>query len=235
MTDAGRIFEKEASKAVEHSHRAISRVQAFNRQKEQKLRIGLSALCDLPCMRTLVEAARKSTEQLTVESITACASELMLALHRGRLDIAVVDLPIKDPGIDLRTIYSETLIAVLPRQHPLAQRPMIRLLELKKEQLSIISRHIDSGSIAVEAMLRKAGVEVPSLLLSANLIDLLDGIPVHRSIGPLRSSAGRLRRDDVLYKPLADSVQLETAIAWRTDNRSSKLLSFRDALIAFGQ
>jgi hypothetical protein len=72
-------------------------------------------------------------------------------------------------------------------------------------------------------------------VLSANLIDLLDGIPVHRSIGLLRSSAGRLRRDDVLYKPLADSVQLETAIAWRTNNRSSQLLSFRDTLIAFGQ
>jgi len=235
LTDAGRIFEKEASKALEHSHRAVSRVQAFKRQKEQKLRIGLSALCDLPRMRALVDAARKSAEQLTVESITANTSELMLALHRGRLDIAVVDLPIKDPGIGLRTIYSETLIAALPRQHPLMQRPMIRLFELKKEPLSIISRHIDSGSVAVEAMLRKAGIEGSSLVLSANLIDLLDGIPVHRGIGLLRSSAVRLRRDDVLYKPLADSIQLETAIAWRTDNRSSQLLSFRDALIAFGQ
>jgi DNA-binding transcriptional LysR family regulator len=159
LTDAGRIFEKEASKALEHSHRAISRVQAFNRQKEQKLRIGLSALCDLPRMRTLVEAARKSAVQLTVQSITAYTLELMLALHRGRLDIAVVDLPIKDPGIGLRTVYSETLIAVLPRQHPLAQRPMIRLFELKKESLSIISRHIDSGSVAFEAMLLKARIE----------------------------------------------------------------------------
>jgi DNA-binding transcriptional LysR family regulator len=73
------------------------------------------------------------------------------------LDIAVVDLPIKDTGIGLRTIYSEMLIAVLPRQHPLAQRPMIRLFELKKEQLSIISRHIDSGSVVIEAMLRRLG------------------------------------------------------------------------------
>jgi len=99
----------------------------------------------------------------------------------------------------------------------------------------MISRHIDPGSASVEAMLRNAGMEPSSFVPATNLIELLDHIPVHRSMGLMRSSAGRFRRDDVLYKPLADSVQLETAIAWRTENRSSQLLSFRDALIAFGQ
>ena len=84
-------------------------------------------------------------------------------------------------------------------------------------------------------MLRKAGIEVSSLVPAANLIELLNHVALHRSIGLMRSSAGRLRRDDVLYKPLADSIQLETAIAWRTENRSSQLLSFQDALIVFGQ
>jgi DNA-binding transcriptional LysR family regulator len=235
LTPAGKIFRKEASKALEHSHRAISLVRSLKREKDQKLRIGLSTLCDLPRMRALVETAQKSAEQVAVENITAYTSELLLALHRGRLDLAVVDLPIKSRGIALFPIQSEPLIAVLPQNHPLAQRPMIRLFELKKEQLTIVSRQIDPGSISVETMLRKAGIEASSLVPVVNLIELLDHVAVHRSIGLMRSSAGRLRRDDVLYKPLADSVPLETAIAWRAENRSSQLLSFRDALIAFGQ
>ncbi len=170
-----------------------------------------------------------------MECITANTPELLLALHRGRLDLIVVDLPIKSRGIGIHSVLSEPLIAVLPQDHPLARRPMIRLFELKKEQLIITSRQIDSGSIYVEAMLRKAGIEPSSLVTATNLVELLDHIPVHRSIGLMRSSAGRLRRDDVLYKPLADSIQLETAIAWRAENRSSQLLPFRDALIAFGQ
>jgi DNA-binding transcriptional LysR family regulator len=55
LTDAGRVFEKEASKALEHSRRAVSLVHALKREKDQQLRIGLSALCDLPRVRTLVE------------------------------------------------------------------------------------------------------------------------------------------------------------------------------------
>jgi hypothetical protein len=112
---------------------------------------------------------------------------------------------------------------------------MIRSFELKKEQLTILSRQIDPASVNVEAMLLKAGIGASSIVPAANLIELLDHVPVRRSIGLMRSSAGRLRRNDVLYKPLADSVQLETALAWRAENRSSQLLSFRDALIAFGQ
>jgi DNA-binding transcriptional LysR family regulator len=235
LTPAGKVFRKEASKALEHSHRAVSLVRSLKRVKDQKLRIGLSTLCDLPRLRLLVETARKSAEQVAVEHVTAYTSELLLALHRGRLDLAVVDLSIRSLGIALFPIQSEPLIAVLPQNHPLAQRPMVRLFELKKEQITILSRQIDPGSVNVEAMLLKAGVGSSSIVPAANLIELLDHVPVHRSIGLMRSSAGRLRRDDVLYKPLADSVQLETAIAWRAENRSSQLLWFRDALIAFGQ
>jgi DNA-binding transcriptional LysR family regulator len=235
LTPSGKIFRKEASKALEHSHRAVSLVRSLRREKDQKLRIGFSMLCDLPHLRALVETARKSAEKVAVENITAYTSELLLALHRGRLDLAVVDLPVRSHGIALFPIQSEPLIAVLPQKHPLAQRPMIRIFELKKEQLTILSRQIDPGSVNLETMLLKAGIGTSSIVPAANLIELLDHVAVHRSIGLMRSSAGRFRRDDLLYKPLADSVSLETAIAWRTENRSSLLLSFRDALIAFGQ
>ena len=235
LTPAGKIFRKEASKALEHSHRAISLVRSLKREKDQRLRMGFSTLCDLPHLRALVEMARKSAEQVAVETITAYTSELFLTLHRGGLDLALVDQPIRSRGIALFPIQSEPLIAVLPQNHPLAQRPTIRLFELKKEQLTILSRQIDPGSISAETMLLKVGIDASSLVPVANLIELLDHVAVYRSIGLMRSSAGRLRRDDVLYKPLADSAPLETAIAWRAENRSSHLLSFRDALIAFGQ
>ena len=235
LTEAGKIFRKEASKALEHGHRAVSLVRSLKREKDQKLRIGLSTLCDLPRLRNLVETAQRSAERVAVEHVIAYTPELLVALHRGKLDLAIVDLSIRSRGIDLVPVLSEPLIAVLPQNHPLAQRPMIRLFELKRELLIILSRQIDPASVSVETMLLKAGIGASSIVPAANLTELLDHVPVRRSIGLMRSSAGRLRRDDVLYKPLADSVQLETALAWRAENRSSQLLSFRDALIAFGQ
>ena len=235
LTPAGKIFKNEASKTVEHGHRAVSLVEALKREQDQSLRIGLSALCDLPRMRGLVETARRSEAQTAVECVTGCTQELLLALQRGRLDLAVIDLPVRSRGIGLVPIHSESLTAVLPHNHPLAKRPIVRLFELKKGRFAIIAQQSDPGTPHVEAMLRKAGIEASRVVPAANLIDLLDHVALQRSIGLMRSSAGRLRREGIVCKPLTGSIQLETAIAWRTENRSSRMLSFRDALITFGQ
>jgi hypothetical protein len=81
----------------------------------------------------------------------------------------------------------------------------------------------------VDAMLRLAAVKTTSPVPAGNLIELLDHVALHRNIGRMRSSAGRLRRDDILHKPLADSIRFETAIAWRTENRNSQSLSCRES------
>ena len=186
-------------------------------------------------MRALIETARKSTAEVSVEAVTGHTPELLLSLHRGRFDLAVLDLPIRGRGIQIHPIASEALVAVLPQKHPLAQRPIVRAFELKKQPVVFLSPQVDPGSMLVEDMLRKAGIEDVSFVPVASLIELLDHVALHRSAGLMRSSAGRLHRDDVLYKPLTDSIQLDTAMAWRNENRSSQLLSFRDAMIAFGQ
>ena len=235
LTPAGEIFKNEASKTVEHGRRAVSLVEALNREQDQSLRIGFSTLCNLPGMRSLVETARRSETQTAVKRVTGCTTELLVALHRGRLDLAVIDLPVKSRGISLIPIHSESLTAVLPQNHPLVKRPIVRLFELKKEQFAIIAQPSDPGTVHVEAMLGKAGIEASSVVPAANLIDLLDHVALQRSIGLMRSSAGRFRREGVVCKPLTGSIQLETAIAWRTENRNSRMLSFRDALITFGQ
>jgi hypothetical protein len=60
-------------------------------------------------------------------------------------------------------ISPEPLIAVLPQKHPLAQRPIVRLFELKKEQIVFMCRQIDPGSVLVEDM-RRAGIEALSFI-----------------------------------------------------------------------
>ncbi len=186
-------------------------------------------------MQALVETAHKSTPTVHIESVTGYTHELLLSLHRGKLDLAILDLPVHGRGIQLHPVSSEPLIASLPQKHLLATRPIVRLFELKKEKVAFVSRQVDPGSVLVEDLLRRAGIEALSFVPVASLIELLDHVALHRSVGLIRKSASRIRRDDVLYKPLTDSIQLETTMAWRKENLSSQMLSFRDAMIAFGQ
>jgi len=234
ITAAGELFAKEAARTLEHGRRAVSLVRALERESAQGLRIGLSALCDLPRVRSLIDAVQRSGSPVPSEYVTADTAELSVALLRGKLDLAIVDLPICGRGLNLFLMYKEPLVVALPQNHPLAQRPMVRLFELRNERIGLISPRADPGAIAIETMLQQKDVR-STITRTANLIDLLDVVATNQRVGLLRSSAGRLRRDRVVYKTLADSIQLETGIAGRKDDHNPRMRSFQNTLISFAQ
>jgi DNA-binding transcriptional LysR family regulator len=233
ITPAGKVFEREASQVMEHSQRAVSLVQSLERAKRQQLTIGLSVLCDLPRMQSLLQKTQKATPESSVACSQANTADLSLALLRGKLDLAIVDLPFTEKGISTLPIHSEALIVSLPERHLLHARPMVRLFELKKEHIVLLSSDVDPGMALIEAALQQAGVS--SWHTVSTVVEQLDHVAVERSIGLMRASAGRLRRDGAISKPFANSIQLETAIAWRTEDRNRQMVSFRDALMAFSQ
>lgn len=235
ITEAGTVFQREAARTLEHSRRAASLVRALGREKTRALRVGMSILCDLPCIQGLVATAQKSAQLCTTEPISSCSQELRLGLLRGELDLAFLDLPIRESGISVLPVCTEPLIAWLPERHALAARPMVRFFDLKREQFVLLSEGIDPGSVLVRNAIQQAGIEDSPIHSVPSLIELLDQVALSRYTGLTRRSAGRLRREGIISKPLHGSVQLETAIAWRADNRNSAMLSFRDALIAFSQ
>jgi DNA-binding transcriptional LysR family regulator len=234
ITTAGELFAKEAVKTLEHSRRAISLVRALEWKKTQTLRIGLSILCDLPRMRGLIDAVQRSGDRIALECVTANTMELSLATLRGKLDLAIVDLPIKEHGLSIFSIYKEPLVVALPQKHPLVQRPLVRLFELRNERIGFISRRTDPSATSIQLMLQQGGV-ISSIVWAANLIDLLDAIASDQNIGLIRRSAARLRREGVVYKPLADSISLQTAIAGRKGDHRPHIQSFRDAIVVFAQ
>lgn len=233
LTVAGEMFAREAVAALEHSHRAVSFVRAL--KQDHRLKIGLSALCDLPRIQRLVQAAQGSMEHLSLECMSASSPDLLAALIRGKLDLAVVDLPMQESSICTVRLWSEPLAAVVPQKHPSPLRSAVLLSNLSKHPFVLVSQDIDPASASVVKLLQDAGVESSSIHCVSSLIDLLDFVVARPSVGLIRSSATRLHRDGVVSRPISDSIQLETAIAWRKENRSPLLLSFRDALIAFHQ
>jgi LysR family hydrogen peroxide-inducible transcriptional activator len=70
------------------------------------------------------------------EDVTA---ELVSALHQGKLEIALVALPIEDASLESVALWSEPLQVALPRGHRLAKQKTIRLAELEDEPFILLS------------------------------------------------------------------------------------------------
>ncbi len=239
VTKAGHLFIREARRALEQSRRAFSLVQAFAKQQDRPLAIGLSSLADLPRLHALIQRAQRLTPAVSVSIRTACTPELIPALLRGDMDLAVVDLPAQERGIRAHPLANELLVAVLPERFDVSQQPAIELGKLNTTPLVLplvlLSGAIDPGRAVIDRVLSSAGSRAFKIHDVGSIPKLLDEVALQGRCGLLRQSSTRFLRQGVVYKPLSESIQLGSALAWRADHRWPSFISVRDAIMAFSQ
>jgi LysR family hca operon transcriptional activator len=210
-------------------------VQAFAKQEERPISIGLSALADQPRLFTLIESAKGKQSSLSPSVQTATTPELLLALLRGNLDLAVVDLPARIRGLRFTPLLAEPLVAVLPERLASAKRPTTELSELLKSPLVLLTEQVDPARTILENHIASAGVRGFRIHDAASIPELLDLVAVRNCIGLIRQSVMRFQRQGVVYKPLSEPIQVGCALAWRVENRKPALLALRDSILFHAQ
>ena len=233
VTPAGRLFVREAQRTLEQSHRTVSLVEAFAKRQDRSLVIGISQLADLPVFYPLIDNARRSAPSVSITVRTAFSSELILDLLRGDADLAIIDQPATARGIRFHQLAAEPLVVALPERLSVSSKPAINLSELTSAPLVLLSCAVDPGRTSIDRALSTIGARGFRIREAASVPELLDEVAIHGRIGLLRQPATRLQRQGVVYKPLAETIQVGYALSWRADDRRPALASLRDALIAF--
>lgn len=231
ITEAGKLFVREAQRTLEQSYRTTSLVQAFARRQQRPIAVGLSPLADAPRFHRCLDRVQKSVAESNLTVHIAYTPELITDLARGDLDLAIVDLPFQQHGIRLFPLSDEPLVLVLPE----AQKNLssLRMAELMTMPMVLLSESIDPGRAVMDRAIRSVGVRAFKIRNVESIPQLLDEVALHHRIGLLRQSATRFQRQGVVYKPLSDSIPIGCALAWRNERAHwPALASFRDALIA---
>ncbi len=99
------------------------------------------------------------------------SSALMGLLDAGEIEMAVVTLPITQRGLAVTPLFSEELVVVVDRQHPLAPRQTVSIGELSNERFLLYS----PGGFVRDATLRacrEAGF-LPRVALDSGSMQLL--------------------------------------------------------------
>jgi len=74
-------------------------------------------------------------ELLLVEEKT---EELLHRLREGRLDAALLALPVHDDGLHAEFLFEEPFVLAVPQGHPLAARPALKLADLDGQHLLLL-------------------------------------------------------------------------------------------------
>lgn len=244
LTESGRMLLEGTQQALVQIDQSVRTLREMSGAESSRLKVGFPEYVNhTPLARILQDFQRRSPgvdleqhELLTLQQTLQQIGEL----KRGTLDLGFLLLPVEDETLELEHVLRIELIAVLPEDHPLAEREEIPMWELEEEPLILFSRKFHPGCYDyVVGCCKTAGFK-PNIV-QRNEPQLYSGATTYRMVAskagigivvpPMNSPVGV---SGVVFRPLTEpALVLNLAAAWRQDNPSRNLRVFLDVLREF--
>jgi len=143
LTDAGRMFFREARAVLERTDEAVKNVRKFVRARETELHIAYTPAITTHVVSPALQAFRKLMPDVRVKLHDWSPKKVRAGLDNGRLQLAFISRPSKG-GVFHDLHFEELLrqrvrLAVSPNHH-LANRRSVSLIEAAKEPFVGLTR-----------------------------------------------------------------------------------------------
>jgi DNA-binding transcriptional LysR family regulator len=171
-----------------------------------------------------IRAFAQAHPEPAVEVLRTSWDDQTEVLRDGRADVSYVRLPADRAGLSVVPLFTEPRGAILPADHPLADKQEIHLADLAEDTL------IQPPGIVPEwrTLLGDARVRVPPGTMTVE--EKLEHIVAGKGIIVLpQSAAAYYRRPDIVYVPITDIDPNQVVLAWDAARRSTLIRDFTRA------
>ncbi len=137
LTEAGRHFVASVSTGIDQLDHAVKTAGALARGEEGCLRIGLHMPPLAGFLADMLALHHEWHPRIGIDVTEGRSADIMQLVRKGQLDIAFVIGAPKAEDCHSRLLWSEALMAALPANHPLAERPTITWADFTAETFLI--------------------------------------------------------------------------------------------------
>lgn len=223
VSAAGRDFLAQARlilEAVDHAGQRAVRVAAG---EVGHLTVGFTGSATYELLPALARVLRSESPDLGLdlrgEMLTAAQVD---GLRKHTLDVGILRPPVRESGLDVKTLRREPLIAVLPRDHRLAAGSSVRLTDLRNEPFITYPSH--DRSVVYEAVLntcQRAGFNPVIGQEVSETSTLVVLVAAGRGVALVPASVQHLNVTGAVYSPLTGATaEVELAVATRQNDDS---------------
>ncbi|WP_433446688.1 LysR family transcriptional regulator [Streptomyces sp. CA-142005] len=225
LTPAGQQLLEDAVPLLASAEALLRRVRAAA-QGTPTLTIGfMPGITVTPAMA--VFTARHPT--VNVRLLRTSWDDQVAVLLDGRADVGVVRLPIDQHGLQVRPLFQEPRVVVLPVGHHLAKRQSVTVGDLASEHLLQDPDAVPEWRDVALELRDKRRPEVPPIHQVEEKLELVaSGAGI--CVLPL-STANFYTRPDVIPLPVEDFGPNEVALAWVASRRSPLIHDFAEAAV----
>jgi LysR family hca operon transcriptional activator len=235
LTAAGQAFLDHARLALGQAAEAVAAARRAVRPAKASFSVGFLTGQEVEWLSHVTQVLRDQLKDIDFRVTSDFSPAIAAAVQRGEIDLGFSRIE-PQPDVTYKVIAEEPIVAILPREHPLAEHSEIDPADL--DQVSFIG-YSDTPHVLrsiVERYLRERGVVVsPSHFLDgfATGISLVAST---KGLTLLPAYVERLLPQSVVSRLLVGSApMIEIAAGYRADNPSPVLASFLqniDQLIA---
>jgi DNA-binding transcriptional LysR family regulator len=225
LTPVGVVLLREARALLAHADRASAAVARAVSGDEGELRVGFLGSVANYMMPPVVRAFRARHPSVVLQTHEVSIAKLVAALRAGELDAGVTRDPMVD---DLATevVLGEPVAAVLPSDHPLADRSELELAELADEPWVLTARSSwPPWHRLYDEDFARAGFAPRVVERGTSPQNLLALVAAGVGVTRLTMSARTLRDSGVVFVPLRDD-ETHVVLAWRPSGAPSTLAPF---------
>jgi LysR family hydrogen peroxide-inducible transcriptional activator len=138
LTQSGRAFLPKAGAILRQVGEARTQIQEMAGAERGEIVIGAIPTIAPYLLPTALARFARQHPAIAVHVIEAITPALLEQLHDGRIDLALLALPIPGDELVCEDILTEPLFAVLPAQHRLAFRDTLDLNEIKDDRFLLL-------------------------------------------------------------------------------------------------
>jgi DNA-binding transcriptional LysR family regulator len=140
LTQVGRLFVQEARSALLHIDRAI---QLAREGSDSILTVGHSPDTDQAWVSAILATRLPLYPKLDIQLVAQFSNELVRSVMVGELNLALVTAPPDNSQITAATFAETQLYAALPQTHGAAQKELIGLRDLARDEWILFARRVN--------------------------------------------------------------------------------------------
>ena len=175
LTPIGRIFLERVEQAMNMIHEAERGVKEYLEPEKGTVRIAFPISMAAHVLPTAIYAFRQRYPEAKFQMRQGLYQDLIDGVISGDFNLALIaPVPEEETRIQGKVLFTENIVALLPAQHPLANRPSLQLQELKDVPMVTLPEGTIFRKLVLRACL-KLGF-APLIAFEGDDIDALKGL-----------------------------------------------------------
>ena len=226
LTDAGRLLYEQAMQVLERVEEIRAMTRRIHEAEQPRFSIGFVASTLYGYLPEVIRRYRAARPAVEITLLELTTMEQIAALKEGRIEVGFGRVQFDDAAIERTLLRNEKLSAALPRTHALAARTgRLRLDELAGDPLVVYPKAPrPSYADRVLALFRERRLKPPVVHEVRELQTALGLVAAEAGVCLVPASVERLRRDNIVYRPLGEEGAVSPIImSTRKGDRSPEI------------